>query len=65
MKSITKAAWNRVIEKACDVANSTETENDPMYEVHRQQMLELLDDLEREFGSHSAISDTRADYLKG
>lgn len=63
MKSITKAAWDRVIEKACDVANATETDDDPMYEVHREQMLEILDDLEEGFGVQSVTLDTRADYL--
>ena len=63
MKTITKAAWDRVIEKACDVANATRTDGDPMYEVYREQMLELLDELEAEFGIQSRILDTRADYI--
>lgn len=62
MKRITKAAWGRVIEKACDVANATRTDNDPMFEVYREQMRDILDDLEAEFGLHSEILDTRADY---
>lgn len=63
MKTITKAAWDRVIEKACDVANATRTEDDPMYDVYREQMLEILDELEAEFGTQSRILDTRADYI--
>ncbi len=63
MKIITKAAWDRVIEKACDVSNATRTDNDPMYNVYREQMLELLDELEAEFGTQSRILDTRADYI--
>ena len=63
MKVITKEAWDRVIGKACDAANATETDGDPMYEVYRVQMLEILDDLEDEFGVHARIFDTRADYL--
>jgi acetoin utilization deacetylase AcuC-like enzyme len=63
MKTITKAAWDRVLEKACDIANATRTENDTMYDVHREQMLELLDELEVEFGKQSRILDTRADYI--
>ena len=63
MKTITKAAWGRVIEKACDVANATRTDGDPMYDVYREQMLELLDELEAEFGTQSRILDTRADYM--
>lgn len=62
MKNITKAAWNRVLEKACDVANAF-LEGDPMHEVYREQMLEILDDLETEFGNHSQILDTRGDYI--
>ena len=63
MKTITKAAWDRVIEKACDVANATRIEDDQMYDVYREQMLEILDDLEVEFGTQSRILDTRADYI--
>ena len=63
MKTITKAAWDRVIEKACDVANATRTDNDPMYDVCREQMLHLLDELEAEFGTQSRILDTRASYI--
>ena len=63
MKTITKAAWDRVIEKACDVANATRIDDDPMYDVYREQMLEILDDLEVEFGTQSRILDTRADYI--
>ena len=63
MKRIIKAAWDRVIEKACDVANATRTEDNPMYDVYREQMLELLDELEAEFGMQSRILDTRADYI--
>ena len=63
MNTITKAAWDRVIEKACDVANTTRTDDDPMYEVYRAQMLEILDELEVEFGPHSRIFDTRSAYI--
>lgn len=63
MKTITKAAWDRVIEKACDVANATRTDDDPMYDVYREQMLEILDELEAEFGAQSRILDTRADCI--
>jgi len=63
MRRITKEAWDRVIEKACDVANATDTDDDPMYEVHRLGMLEILAELEDEFGAHPEILDTRADYI--
>jgi hypothetical protein len=33
MKTITKAAWDRVIHKACDVANASVMEDEPMCEV--------------------------------
>jgi hypothetical protein len=62
MKTISKAAWDRVIEKACDVANATRTDDDPMYDVYHEQMLDMLDELEAEFGTQSRILDTRADY---
>lgn len=63
MKPFTKVVWDRVIEKACDIANATRTHDDPMYEVHRAQMFEILDELEKEFGPNSWILDTRADYV--
>ena len=63
MKTITKAAWNRVHEKACDVANATRADGDPMYDVYREQMLDILGELEVEFGTQSRILDTRADYI--
>ena len=63
MKPISKSAWNRVHEKACDVANGARSDNDPMYEFYREQMLEILDELETEFGAQSQILDTRADYI--
>lgn len=62
MKPISKAAWDRVLEKACEIAHSSGSENDPMFGIHLKQMLEILDDLEKEFGPHSQILDTRADY---
>lgn len=63
MKPIPKSGWNRVHEKACDVVNATRADNDPMYHVYREQMLDLLDELESEFGTQSRILDTRADYI--
>ncbi len=63
MKPISKIAWDRVHEKACDVVNASRTDNDPMYEVYREQMLDILDELEVEFGAQSRILDTRADYI--
>ncbi len=53
---------DRVIEKACDIANATRTDDDPTYEIHRQRMLQILDEMEAEFGPHPEILDTRADY---
>ena len=62
MKIITKIAWDRVFEKACDVVNATRTD-DLMHDVYREQMQEILDELEEAFGVQSLILDTRADYL--
>lgn len=64
MKTITKAAWDRVLEKACDVANATQTDDDSMFDVYCRQMHYLLDELEAEFGPQSRILDTRADYVE-
>ena len=56
--------WERVLEKACDIANAAETEDDPMYEVHLEGMMTLLDELESRYGCQSRILATRADYLE-
>ncbi len=56
--------WDRVVAKACDIANATASEDDPMYDVHVQGMMALLDDLEEEYGPQSRILATRADYLE-
>jgi hypothetical protein len=56
--------WERVLDKACDIANATEAENDPMYEVHLEGMMTLLDELESRYGIQSRILATRADYLE-
>jgi len=63
MKQITKAAWQRVLEKACDIANASSADDHVLGEVYKAQMLNLLDELEEEFGLHPEILDTRADYL--
>lgn len=34
-----------------------------MHDVYRDQMIEILDELEAEYGEHSRIYDTRADYV--
>ncbi len=61
---ISQEDWDRVIEKACDVANATETDSDPMYEVHVEGIMALLDELEAKYGQQSRILATRADYLE-
>ena len=63
MKPITKSARGRVIAKACDVTNATRIDDDPMYDVYREQMLELLNELAAEFGPQPVILETRADYI--
>jgi len=60
---IRRQDWERVIEKACDIANATETDADPMYTVHVEGMMRLLDELEAKYGPQSRILATRADYV--
>ena len=63
MKPITKEAWDRVFEIACDIANAAVADDDVLFQVHTDHMLDLLDELDAEFGAHSRLLDTRADYL--
>ena len=56
--------WERVLEKACDIASATETEDDPMYEIHLEAMMTLLNELESRYGRQSRILATRVDYLE-
>ena len=60
---ILRQDWERVIEKACDIASATETDGDPMFAVHVGGMMRLLDELEVKYGPQSRILATRADYL--
>jgi hypothetical protein len=62
---ISREDWERVIEKACDIANATENDGDPMHAVHLEAMMALLDELEAKYGPQSRILATRADYLEG
>jgi hypothetical protein len=55
--------WERVVEKACAIANATENDGDPMFEVHVAAMMTILDELEAKYGPQSRILATRADYL--
>jgi hypothetical protein len=61
---ILREDWERVFDKACDIANATEEAADPMYAVHLEGMMRLLDELERKYGQQSRILATRADYLE-
>ena len=61
---ICRQDWDRVIEKACDIANATENDHDPMYEVRVEGMMALLDELAAKYGPQSRILATRADYLE-
>jgi hypothetical protein len=61
--NISQEDWERVIEKAATVANATENDNDPTYEIHVEGMMALLDELEAKYGQQSRILATRADYL--
>lgn len=60
---ISREDWERVMEKACDIANTTEHDRDPMHTVHVEGMMKLLDELEDIYGPQSQILATRADYL--
>ena len=61
---IPRQDWERVIEKGCDIANATERDGDPMYAVHVEALMALLDELEANYGPQSRILATRADYLE-
>jgi hypothetical protein len=61
---IPRQDWERVIEKGCDIANATESDKDPLYAVHVEAMMALLDELEAKYGPQSRIVATRADYLE-
>lgn len=61
---ICRQEWERVIEKACDIANTTTDEDDPMYAMHVESMMRLLDELEAKYGPQSRILATRADYIE-
>jgi hypothetical protein len=61
---ISRQDWEGVLEKACDIANATENDGDPIYEVHVESMMGLLDELEAKYGPQSKILATRADYLE-
>lgn len=62
MKPITKEAWDRVHKKALDIVNATLADDSTMSEIFTSEMLDLLDDLENEFGEHAIIYDMRGDY---
>ncbi len=60
---IRRQDWERVVAKACDIANATISDQDPMCAVHVEGMMRLLDELEVKYGPQSRILATRADYL--
>ncbi len=63
LMNICQPDWERVVEKARDITSATESRGDPMYEVHVEGMMRLLDELEAKYGPQSEILATRADYL--
>jgi len=63
--NLSRHDWERVTQKACEIANATEKEADPMFGVHIEGMMTLLDELEAKYGPQSQILATRADYLDG
>ncbi|MDB9741496.1 hypothetical protein OAB00_01435 [Akkermansiaceae bacterium] len=62
MKKITKIAWAKVIEVACDIANASEAGDDVLVTAHTEKLFAVLDELEEEFGEHPELYDTRADF---
>ncbi len=63
-KPLTKEAWSPVHEKALEIANATMTDDEIMAGVYVDQMMDVLDDLEDEYGRHATLVSTRADFLK-
>ena len=63
MKPITKHAWAAVHERACDIVNASAIDDEVMGTIYREQLMEILDQLEQDFGPHPEIFDTRADFL--
>ncbi len=64
MKEITKSAWSRVLEKACDIANASTSNDAVLVAVYKEQLMVILDELEQEFGANPEFYDTRADFLE-
>ena len=63
-KPLTKEAWSHVHGKALEIANATMIDDEIMAGVYVEQMMEVLDDLEDEYGRHAMLVSTRADFLK-
>ncbi len=61
---ISRKDWGRVHQKACDIANASESDDTGMITVHTKSMMEILDELEAKYGPRSQILATRADYLE-
>jgi hypothetical protein len=62
--NLSRQDWERVMEKACEIANATRSEEDAMFGVHVEGMMSLLDELEAKYGPQFQILATRADYLE-
>lgn len=62
-KTLTKQAWSLVHEKALEIANAAMRDDELMAGIHVEQMQDLLDDMETEYGTHAMLTATRADYL--
>lgn len=63
MKALTKEAWSKVHLAALDVTNAMLRNDSLMADVYRSHLLGVLDELEAEFGKHSQILATKADFL--
>ncbi len=63
-KPLTQEAWAHVHEKALEIVNATMRDDEIMAGVYVEQMMEVLDGLEDEFGRHAMLVSTRADFLE-
>lgn len=63
-KPLTKEAWSNVHGKALEIGNAWMRDDEIMAGVYVEQMMEVLDELEDEFGRHAMLVSTRADFLR-
>ncbi|RYD21488.1 MAG: hypothetical protein EOP88_11215 [Verrucomicrobiaceae bacterium] len=63
-KPLTNEAWAPVHGKALEIADADSREDEMMAGVYVEQMMEVLDGLEDEYGRHATLVSTRADFLR-